>query len=306
MQAGEALLGNLRDFTVGIVQQRREHRHGGRRADLGQAPEGGDANRLFAFPGGIGQRRQGLGVSASAQRLNQEDLAVRRWLLEFTGQGERDLRAGQFVRDAGGSGEEGKVVAVQGLNQQGQTGLASAENGAAPGGGANLVGSLEGAQTIIDGSGSPGVAPGPKSLRATEQALAEGELVGRGRLREGVLEGAGGVGCGDFAQGPRGGLGHVRVGIVEQAGERSHGGGIVPDANAAYDSHQGLSVEPAQRVPQRAVHRAVGDGLQAIAGHVRQFLIAQERSQGSDGILGSDTSQLAAGVGLVFPGRIGL
>ena len=52
---------------------------------------------------------------------------------------------------------------------------------------------------------------------AAQQSFAEGELVGGRDVGQGVQERVGGGLVADAAQGPCGGLGHVVIGVVEQA-----------------------------------------------------------------------------------------
>ena len=55
-----------------------------------------------------------------------------------------------------------------------------------------------------------------------------------------------------------------------------------------------------RRVAQGLVDGRIGVRLQGVAGHVRELLVAKQRGQRGDGILGADQRQLAAGVGLLF------
>ena len=52
------------------------------------------------------------------------------------------------------------------------------------------------------------------------------------------------------------------------------------------------------------IHGRAGDGFQAVAGHVRELLVAQQGRQSGHGFFGADARQLAAGIGLfLFAGR---
>ena len=51
---------------------------------------------------------------------------------------------------------------------------------------------------------------------------------------------------------------------------------------------------------QGLVNRRIGNRLEPVPGQVSELLVAQERGQRRDTVLGADERQLAAGIGLVF------
>ena len=110
-----------------------------------------------------------------------------------------------------------------------------------------------------------------------------------------AVEGLGGLGRADVAQGACGGLGRLGVGAAEQFGNRVDGLGVAAHAETADHAQQRPALELAQGVAQGVVHRRIGDGLQGIAGHVRELFIAQQGGQGGDGLLRGDAGKLTAG-----------
>ena len=66
-------------------------------------------------------------------------------------------------------------------------------------------------------------------------------------------------------------------------GQAGNGLGIAAHANAADDADQEAALDLVEGVAQGGVHGRVGDRLQAVAGHVREFFVAEEGGQRSHG-----------------------
>ena len=60
----------------------------------------------------------------------------------------------------------------------------------------------------------------------------------------------------------------------------------------------------AERAAQCLVNGRIGIWLEPVSGEVRELLVAQERCQGRDALLGADERKLAAGIGLFLERRV--
>src|SRR5271166_800264 len=162
------------------------------------------------------------------------------------------------------------------------------------------------AQLLVDRLRLLALALSSEDIGTAKQAFAYGNPIGLGRAREGFLQGGDGVERADPAQGPRCGLYDFGIRIVEPLDQRSNSLGISPHADAADDADQEPSLDLFQGVPQCGIHGRVGNRLQSVAGHVREFFIAEQGRQWGHRFPGANPSQLAAGVGLRLPGCVRL
>ena len=250
----------------------------------------------------------GRGVAPVAQRVDQQDLLVGRQLGQLVGQRGGHLRAGQLHGRSRGGGRQHVVRAADGLEQQGNAFLAAAEDGAPQGrrpepAAAPAAGRAGGRRSPATGAPFPS---GRQRLGAAEEAFAEGAPGWRPTRRPGRRRGPGRPRACRSCPGPGRRPGPPRRRSASSLAIAGNGLGVAPHAEAADHAHQGPALELAQRVAERLVHGRVGNGLQGVAGHVRELLVAQQGGQGGDGLLGADAGQLAAGVGLLLQRRVRL
>jgi len=295
----EGGLRGLGHVGLGVGEQAEEDGDGGPVADLGQRADGGDAGRHLALSCEGEERGERRGVAAHAEGQRHEDLLVGGELGELVGDGPGDLGAGHLHRRACGGADEDVVPAADGFDEERDAGLAAGECGAAECGGVDLAGDvLDGAEAVVDGGGGVGLACGGECLGAAEDSLAEVRAVACGGPGEGGLDGGGCGGGADVAESARRALRHLGVGVSEQPGERADGLGVAADADGADDADEELALELAERVAERVASRGVGAGLEGVAGHVCELLVAQQRGEGGHGVLAGAAGEQAARVGL--------
>ncbi|MCX5682835.1 MAG: hypothetical protein NT049_04025 [Planctomycetota bacterium] len=95
------------------------------------------------------------------------------------------------------------------------------------------------------------------------------------------------------------------AGIVEEPCNRLDRLRVAPNAQTAEHAREEAALHFAKHVAQDVVDNRVRQRLQAVAGHVREFLVRQKRRQRRDGVFRRQVGQVTAGVGLVFLRRIG-
>ena len=180
-------------------------------------------------------------------------------------------------------------VRGQGNSEAGRGFLAKGA-GFSDGAGADLDGGIGANQPVVNGEGLGGLPVVNQVLGTAEQSFGNSESLGGFRAIQVFLQGFG-CGCGsDPAQGVRRRPGDRGIGVLQEPRNRFNCLGVAPYSQAADDADQRPALELAKGRAKCFVNGRVRDGLQSIPSEVRELLVAQERCQGCDALLGAESA----------------